>query len=102
MSSSYSFVPSLPEIQEYLESGIQSGEKIQGLTTKEEQLWCEYYCEKYYRNRGDIVELGPWLGSLTRSMQNGLTRNEFYIKSPPLDRFIAMIISLGFLGAKIR
>jgi hypothetical protein len=66
--------------------------KTLGLTTKEEQIWCNYFCRQVYQNNGEIVELGPWLGSLTIEMQKGLAQNPAYLaKSRPLqcyDRFV--------------
>jgi hypothetical protein len=56
--------------------------KLMGLTTKEEQLWCEYHSAYNFLNKGAIVELGPWLGSLTLSIQKGLLQNKIYLKDP--------------------
>ncbi|MFP4282746.1 MAG: hypothetical protein ACLFU2_09005 [Opitutales bacterium] len=44
------------------------------LTTREEQLWCRYFGEHCYEG-GALVELGPFLGSLTMALQEGLARN---------------------------
>ena len=46
-----------------------------GATSLEEQAWCRWYGEHGYTGAGAIVELGPWLGSLTASYAEGLARN---------------------------
>lgn len=54
------------------------GDDIQrkvGATSLNEQAWCEWFCRDVYSGAGAIVELGPWLGSLTSSCCAGLRKN---------------------------
>ena len=46
-----------------------------GMTTLQEQAYCEWYCTHLYEGAGEVVELGTFLGSLTKSMVNGLRAN---------------------------
>lgn len=46
-----------------------------GMTALQEQTYCEWYCSHLYEGAGAIVELGTFLGSLTKSMVNGLRAN---------------------------
>jgi hypothetical protein len=46
-----------------------------GMTTLQEQAYCEWYCTHLYKGDGAIVELGTFLGSLTKSMVDGLRAN---------------------------
>ena len=46
-----------------------------GMTSTAEQAYCEWYTSQLYSGHGEIVELGCWLGSLTRAMAYGLRRN---------------------------
>ncbi|MDY6782545.1 MAG: glycosyltransferase [Cyanobacteriota bacterium] len=48
---------------------------ILGMTSMEEQLFLENYAQKEYTGRGEIVELGCWLGSSTISLARGLELN---------------------------
>jgi len=48
---------------------------ILGMTTIEEQLFFENYAQNDYSGRGEIVELGCWLGSSTISFAMGLEAN---------------------------
>lgn len=53
-----------------------SGEpKYLGATSIEEQAWCRWFAAEAYTADGVIVELGPWLGSLTASYCEGLRAN---------------------------
>lgn len=55
---------------------LPSGEKLLGLTTKEEQAWCRWYGAEAWSGRGVIVEWGAWLGSLTTNYCAGLLANQ--------------------------
>lgn len=46
-----------------------------GMTTPQEQAYLEWYCTHLYEGAGEVVELGTFLGSLTKSMVNGLRAN---------------------------
>ena len=50
-------------------------EWFSGMTSMSEQAYCEWYTARLYTGHGEIVELGCWLGSLTRAMVHGLRRN---------------------------
>lgn len=54
---------------------LSTGPKLPGLTTREEQAWCQWYGAEGYEGAGAIVELGPWLGSLTTNLCRGLAQN---------------------------
>ena len=54
---------------------LAAGAKYVGATTAEEQAWCRWYGAEAYTAEGALVELGPWLGSLTLSLCEGLVRN---------------------------
>jgi len=57
-------------------SGFQvDRRKLTGATSAREQAFCEWFGENAYRGVGEIVELGPWLGSLTIPLVKGLSRN---------------------------
>jgi len=48
---------------------------VPGATTAEERAFCEFYGQSLYGGLGKIVELGPWLGSLTQRYCRGLRNN---------------------------
>ena len=50
---------------------------ILGMTSMEEQLFLEDYAQNEYSGKGEIVELGCWLGSSTISLARGLKANSF-------------------------
>ena len=54
---------------------LADGPRLVGATTLEEQAWCRWFAAEVYTAAGAIVELGPWLGSLTASYCEGLLRN---------------------------
>lgn len=54
---------------------LSDGPKYLGATTIEEQAWCRWFAAETYTAAGAIVELGPWLGSLTASYCKGLRSN---------------------------
>ena len=54
---------------------LRPGRGYVGATTVEEQAWCRWFGAKIYTGEGAAVELGPWLGSLTTSLCEGLVDN---------------------------
>ena len=54
---------------------LRPGPKYLGATTIEEQAWCRWFAAEIFTGAGALVELGPWLGSLTLSYCEGLVRN---------------------------
>ncbi len=48
---------------------------IEGLTTKWEQGYLQWYCQNKYSGRGEIVDLGCYLGASTISEAKGLDKN---------------------------
>jgi hypothetical protein len=54
---------------------LAAGPTHVGATTAEEQAWCRWFAAEIYTAEGALVELGPWLGSLTMSLCEGLVRN---------------------------
>lgn len=48
---------------------------VEGLTTKWEQGYLQWYCEKKYSGKGEIVDLGCYLGASTISEARGLDKN---------------------------
>lgn len=48
---------------------------IEGLTTKWEQGYLQWYCKNKYSGRGEIVDLGCYLGASTISEAKGLDKN---------------------------
>jgi len=46
------------------------------MTSVTEQAYCQRYAAEIYSGRGEIVELGCWLGSLTSSLAKGLKTND--------------------------
>jgi hypothetical protein len=46
-----------------------------GMTTPTERAYCHWYARERYTGRGEVVELGSWLGSLTASLAIGLGEN---------------------------
>ena len=49
-------------------------ERLLGATSMEEQVFCEWFAE-HCLTRGGVVELGPWLGSLTIPTLRGIRKN---------------------------
>lgn len=58
---------------------------VTSLLLPEELEWLTYYCRDRYLGDGAIVELGPWLGSSTIAMLQGLGQ---LAKIDTYDRFI--------------
>ncbi|MEE2925103.1 MAG: hypothetical protein VX619_10025 [bacterium] len=48
------------------------------MTTVTEQAYCELYASQLFKGNGEMIELGCWLGSLTKSLAEGLLKNEFF------------------------
>lgn len=48
---------------------------ILAMTSPNERAYVRWLAERYYTGRGRLVELGCWLGSLTRSLAMGLRDN---------------------------
>lgn len=46
-----------------------------GMTTPEEQAWLHWFASRDFRGRGEIVDLGCWLGSSTLALLHGLEGN---------------------------
>ena len=74
-------------------SGYVPGSPVlTGATWPKEQVFCEWFGENAYRGNGEIVELGPWLGSLTIPLAKGLSRNTSVVQKNNrlhvFDRFI--------------
>src|SRR5688500_1000384 len=55
--------------------------ELLGMTTKTEQDYFAKYGEKIYSGKGEIVDLGCWLGSTTIPLVKGLLRNPAFEKS---------------------
>jgi hypothetical protein len=47
-----------------------------GMTSLQDQAYCEWYGRELYRGRGKAVELGCWFGSLSISLIRGLAANK--------------------------
>lgn len=65
----------LDETDTYLQLMTPTRVRLLGATRPEEQAFCEWFAAEHFRGEGCIVELGPWLGSLTVSTAIGLLRN---------------------------
>lgn len=46
------------------------------LTTARERAYCRWAAEEYYSGQGQLIEMGCWLGSLTRALAGGLVANQ--------------------------
>ncbi len=55
--------------------------EIVGMTSKSEQDYFAEYGEKIYSGKGEIVDLGCWLGSTTIPLVRGLLKNPAFIES---------------------
>ncbi|MCD8481414.1 MAG: hypothetical protein LR015_01280 [Verrucomicrobia bacterium] len=62
-------------IQPLTPTGIVYKQPYFGMTTVQEQAYCEWYCSQIFSGTGAVVELGSFLGSLTKSMVDGLRAN---------------------------
>lgn len=54
-----------------------------GMTSLNEQKYLRWFAEELYGQKGEIVELGCWLGSLTQSICKGLLAKEKPAPSEP-------------------
>ena len=59
----------------YLDQNLTNRSKRLGATSLEEQCFCQWYGQHVFNGVGEIVELGPWLGSLTIPLAEGLCSN---------------------------
>lgn len=55
--------------------------ELVGMTSKTEQDYFAEYGEKTYSGRGEIVDLGCWLGSTTIPLVKGLLKNPAFVES---------------------
>ncbi len=55
--------------------------ELLGMTTRSEQEYFADYGENLYRGRGEVVDLGCWLGSTTISVVSGLQKNPAFADS---------------------
>jgi hypothetical protein len=60
--------------------GLRNSELL-GMTSKTEQNYFEKYGEQIYSGKGEIVDLGCWLGSTTIPLLRGLLKNPAFEKS---------------------
>jgi hypothetical protein len=61
--------------------------EIPGMISDEEARYYEYIAQ-LYEGRGEVVELGPWLGKSTHHIIRGLKRNPHFKKLHVFDDFI--------------
>jgi hypothetical protein len=55
--------------------GLVRTETLAGMTSRAEQAFFRNYAERVYSGKGEIVDLGSWLGSTTIPLARGLRRN---------------------------
>lgn len=55
--------------------------ELLGMTSLSEQKYLMRYVENFYKGRGEIVDLGCWLGSTTISLVKGLMKNPNFLDS---------------------
>jgi hypothetical protein len=71
--------------------GYQRPSGAYGMTTNEELCFLENYARYSYTGRGQIVDLGCWLGATTLCLARGLVDNPYYKNCPAIvaiDRFV--------------
>jgi tetratricopeptide (TPR) repeat protein len=56
-------------------------ESLLGMTSKQEREYLENYARNVYEGKGEIVDLGSWLGSLTISILKGVNQNQAALAS---------------------
>ena len=61
-------------LHDYLACLQPENERLIGATSMEEQAFCGWFAE-HCLTQGGVVELGPWLGSLTIPTLRGINRN---------------------------
>ncbi len=49
--------------------------RIPGMTKREERKFLRWYGEKHFRGRGELVDLGSWMGSTVAPLAAGLAAN---------------------------
>lgn len=62
-------------------------ETVPGMTSLYERSFCEWYTRGAWRGNGEIVELGLWLGSLTRALAAGLAARKTQRRIQAFDYF---------------
>lgn len=55
--------------------------ELVGMTSKTEQNYLAEYGEKIYSGKGEVVDLGCWLGSTTIPLVKGLLKNPAFVRS---------------------
>ena len=50
-----------------------------GMTSNFERAYYSWICEHYYQDLGEVVDLGCWLGSTSKSLLNGLLKNKAFL-----------------------
>lgn len=55
--------------------------ELLGMTSKSEQDYFSKYGETLYKGKGEVVDLGCWLGSTTIPLVKGLLKNPLFIES---------------------
>jgi hypothetical protein len=55
--------------------------ELLGMTTRSEQEYFAHYGENIYTGKGEVVDLGCWLGSTTISVVKGLLKNPSFVAS---------------------
>lgn len=64
-----------PVIVDRFLSNPSTRESFFGMSTKEEQAYCEWFASHIYKGGGDWIELGTFLGALTKPAVLGLRAN---------------------------
>jgi len=49
-----------------------------GMTSVFERAYYSWICEQHYQGLGEVVDLGCWLGSTSKSLLNGLLKNQAF------------------------
>lgn len=57
------------------ETGLESVPWKIGMTSRNEQLYLQWFARNHFKGSGALVELGCWLGSLTQAICAGLKEN---------------------------
>lgn len=84
-------------MQNYLKYVSPDGTKLLGPTSAEEQAFCEWLTSEAFTGRAQVVELGPWLGSLTIPTARGLNRNVLLTpKSRIIHTYDMFVWQIGF------
>ena len=65
--------------------------KYLGMTCESEQLWLRNYAENVYTGTGEIIELGPWMGSYTIPLATGLMKRKFLLPHRKVHSFDCFI-----------